>query len=148
MNENEEHLEDFYRIWSEQGAQVIVQKYDSYAGFLPERQPADLSPLNRFRCWHLKRICRFSSTVLCRSARMILADENLWAMRLTNNLKMSGPPGRSSSLLIPPVSIPESARAVMSSIRSISDAGSLHRRRRRYHGSGTKGRFGSVHRPA
>jgi len=55
MNENEEHLEDFYRIWSEQGAQVIVQKYDSYAGFLPERQPADLSPLNRFPCWHLKR---------------------------------------------------------------------------------------------
>ncbi|MDF1568298.1 MAG: spiro-SPASM protein [Spirochaetaceae bacterium] len=55
MNKNEEHLEDFYRIWSEQGAQVIVQKYDSYAGFLPERQPADLSPLNRFPCWHLKR---------------------------------------------------------------------------------------------
>ena len=55
MNENEEHLEDFYRLWSEGGAQVIVQKYDSFAGFLPDRQPADLSPLKRFPCWHLKR---------------------------------------------------------------------------------------------
>jgi MoaA/NifB/PqqE/SkfB family radical SAM enzyme len=49
MNENEEHLEDFYRIWSEQGAQVIVQKYDSYAGFLPERQPPTSLPSIVFR---------------------------------------------------------------------------------------------------
>ena len=55
MNENEEHLEDFYRKWKEEGAQVIVQKYDSFAGTLPQRQPADLSPLNRVPCWHLKR---------------------------------------------------------------------------------------------
>ena len=55
MLENEEHLEDFYRKWKDEGAQVIVQKYDSYANFLPQKQPADLSPLNRFACWHLKR---------------------------------------------------------------------------------------------
>jgi spiro-SPASM protein len=55
MKENEEHLEDFYRKWKEDGAQVIVQKYDSYADILPQRQPADLSPLNRIPCWHLKR---------------------------------------------------------------------------------------------
>jgi spiro-SPASM protein len=56
MLENYEHLDDFfYTRWKEKGAQVIVQKYDSYAGLLPERQPADLSPLRRFPCWHLKR---------------------------------------------------------------------------------------------
>jgi spiro-SPASM protein len=55
MLDNEEHLDHFYPRWKEKGAQVIVQKYDSYAGFLPERQPADLSPLRRFPCWHLKR---------------------------------------------------------------------------------------------
>ncbi len=55
MKENEEHLEDFYRKWNADGAQVIIQKYDSYAAFLPERQPANLSPLERFPCWHLKR---------------------------------------------------------------------------------------------
>jgi len=55
MNENEEHLEDFYRTWTDEGAQVIIQKFDSYAGFLPDRQPADLSPLDRFPCWHIKR---------------------------------------------------------------------------------------------
>jgi len=55
MKENEEHLEAFYKKWDGEGAQVIIQKYDSYASFLPERQPADLSPLDRFPCWHLKR---------------------------------------------------------------------------------------------
>jgi len=55
MKENEEHLEEFYKKWKAEGAQVIIQKYDSYAAYLPERQPADLSPLNRFPCWHLKR---------------------------------------------------------------------------------------------
>ena len=55
MKENEEHLEDFYRKWKAEDVQVIIQKYDSYASFLPEKQPADLSPLERFPCWHLKR---------------------------------------------------------------------------------------------
>jgi len=55
MKENEEHLEEFYKKWNGEGAQVIIQKYDSYASYLPERQPADLSPLQRFPCWHLKR---------------------------------------------------------------------------------------------
>ena len=55
MLENEEHLEDFYKKWTDEGVQVIIQKYDSFAGFLPEKQPADLSPLKRFPCWHLKR---------------------------------------------------------------------------------------------
>jgi spiro-SPASM protein len=55
MNENEEHLEEFHNKWTAEGFTVIIQKYDPVAGFLPERQPADLSPLNRFPCWHLKR---------------------------------------------------------------------------------------------
>lgn len=55
MEENEEHLEFFYKKWKEEGAQVIIQKYDAYAAYLPERQPSDLSPLERFPCWHLKR---------------------------------------------------------------------------------------------
>lgn len=55
MEENEEHLEFFYKKWKEEGVQVIVQKYDAYASYLPQRQPSDLSPLERFPCWHLKR---------------------------------------------------------------------------------------------
>ena len=55
MLENEEHLEDFHKKWNDEGVGVIIQKYDSHAGYLPEKQPADLSPLNRFPCWHLKR---------------------------------------------------------------------------------------------
>ncbi|WP_455383451.1 spiro-SPASM protein [Salinispira pacifica] len=55
MNENEEHLEDFYRTWKERTDNVIIQKYDHFSGFLPERKVTDLSPLVRHACWHLKR---------------------------------------------------------------------------------------------
>jgi spiro-SPASM protein len=55
MKENEEDLEIFYRTWKARTENVIVQKYDSFAGFLPDRIVADLSPLTRFPCWHLKR---------------------------------------------------------------------------------------------
>jgi spiro-SPASM protein len=55
MKENEEDLETFYRDWKQRTERVIIQKYDNFAGALPDRKVADLSPLARFPCWHLRR---------------------------------------------------------------------------------------------
>lgn len=55
MKENEEDLETFYRDWKQRTERVIIQKYDHFAGALPDRKVADLSPLRRFPCWHLRR---------------------------------------------------------------------------------------------
>ncbi len=76
IKENEADLEAFYRYWSEgvapvQGRtgtsqalahsrpatrpQVIVQKYNSCAGLLPERQLLHLGPVKRFPCRRLAR---------------------------------------------------------------------------------------------
>lgn len=55
MKENEEDLELFYRAWKARTENVIIQKYDPFGGVLPDRAVADLSPLKRFPCWHLKR---------------------------------------------------------------------------------------------
>ena len=59
MNENEDELENFFRFWNEKtsptGGNFIIQKYDNMAGLLPERKPADLSPVERYVCWHLRR---------------------------------------------------------------------------------------------
>jgi spiro-SPASM protein len=55
MRDNEEDLDVFFKAWRERTERVIVQKYDSFSGLLPNRAVADLSPLTRFPCWHLKR---------------------------------------------------------------------------------------------
>jgi spiro-SPASM protein len=55
MQLNEENLETFYREWKKRTDNIIIQKYDHFAGYLPQRKVTDLSPLKRFPCWHLKR---------------------------------------------------------------------------------------------
>lgn len=59
MNENEEDLESFYRFWSAKDSftkgKCAVQKYESLCSSLPERKSADLAPLERNVCWHLRR---------------------------------------------------------------------------------------------
>jgi spiro-SPASM protein len=53
----EDDIEQFYRFWKETAGteQVIIQKYDDFAGALPRKQAADLSPIERRPCWHLLR---------------------------------------------------------------------------------------------
>ncbi|MFO7850482.1 MAG: spiro-SPASM protein, partial [Spirochaetia bacterium] len=55
MHENEAELEQFYRYWKNEEIPFIIQKYDNFCGFLPDRKVTDLSPLSRFVCRHLKR---------------------------------------------------------------------------------------------
>jgi len=81
MNENEEGLEDFYRYWKNTTGKVIVQKYDPFCGFLPDRRVTDLSPLKRFPCWHLKR----DVTVLL-DGRVSLCREDLQCRHGLGNL--------------------------------------------------------------
>ena len=52
----EDDIEKFYRFWKgENSKQVIIQKYDDFAGTLPKMQAADLSPVKRRPCWHIQR---------------------------------------------------------------------------------------------
>ncbi|AEJ19780.1 spiro-SPASM protein [Gracilinema caldarium] len=52
---SEDDMEQFYRYWKALGAEVIIQKYDYFAGFLPQKRAGDISPLIRQPCWHLQR---------------------------------------------------------------------------------------------
>lgn len=53
--DNEDEMETFYRSWKEKCNNVIIQKYDNFCGVLPDKKVADLTPVNRSPCWHLRR---------------------------------------------------------------------------------------------
>ncbi len=80
MKSNEDDLEIFYREWKKINDKVIIQKYDSFCGLLPDNKVTDLSPIKRFPCWHIKRdvnILLDGSVPLCRediSAGYILGN--------------------------------------------------------------------------
>jgi spiro-SPASM protein len=77
MKGNEEDVEKFYRFWKAEGAAVIIQKYDSFCGLLPDLSAADLSPVKRNPCWHLMRdmpILRDGGVPVCRSNGELLGN--------------------------------------------------------------------------
>ena len=59
MKESEPELEKFYRLYNDPeggtGGRLIILKYDSFCGLLPDLKSADLAPLERYPCWHCKR---------------------------------------------------------------------------------------------
>ncbi len=80
MNDNEIELETFYRFWKQKFGQVIIQKHDHFCRSVEDRRVADLSPLVRHPCWHLKRdmsILIDGTVPLCR--------EDLYASRPFGN---------------------------------------------------------------
>jgi spiro-SPASM protein len=55
IEENENEMLKFFDMWEKEGAKPIIQKYNSYAGILPDLIKYDLSPLERMPCWHVQR---------------------------------------------------------------------------------------------
>jgi spiro-SPASM protein len=69
MKVNEEEMLPFFDLWEKEGAQVIIQKHNSFLGLLPKEEGSDLSPLRRIPCWHLQRdmvILHDARTVRCK----------------------------------------------------------------------------------
>lgn len=55
VEENETEIDSLYALAEELGASFLFQKYNRYAGLMPERRVSDMTPLERYACWHLRR---------------------------------------------------------------------------------------------
>jgi spiro-SPASM protein len=91
MKDAEDDIETFYRSWKERKANVIIQKYDSFCGALPDLVATDLSPLKRRPCWHLMRdvsILIDGTIALCREDVDALSGESkAWGNVFTDDLE-------------------------------------------------------------
>ena len=70
---SEDDIEKFYRSWKEAApfgdANIIIQKYDDFCGFLEKKQASDISPVIRQPCWHIMRdmpVLIDGTALLCR----------------------------------------------------------------------------------
>jgi spiro-SPASM protein len=69
MIEVGEEVESFFNHFEKKGINVILQKYNRFAGNLPERRVSDLTPIHREFCWHLNRdmvIDAFGNVSICK----------------------------------------------------------------------------------
>lgn len=55
VEENETEVDALYALAEELGGSFLFQKYNRYAGLMPERRVSDMTPLERYSCWHLRR---------------------------------------------------------------------------------------------
>ncbi|TGN06462.1 spiro-SPASM protein [Leptospira ilyithenensis] len=55
MKEVEDEIDAYFTYFEKKNINVILQKYNSYAGKLTERRVSDLTPIHREFCWHLTR---------------------------------------------------------------------------------------------
>ena len=78
MVQGEPKLEAFYRHWKEKTENIIIQKYNHFCKFLPERKVTDLSPLSRFPCWHLKRDFHILLDGTVPACREDLKKQHIW----------------------------------------------------------------------
>ncbi len=84
-------LDAFYTEWKKVTDNVVIQKYDHFSGALPKIKIGDVSPINRFPCWHLQRdlhVLVDGTVPLCREdlhAETVMGNalsgslENCWA---------------------------------------------------------------------
>jgi spiro-SPASM protein len=117
----EDDIEQFYRSWQEiaprGNTNIIIQKYDDFCGFLPKRQAADISPIERQSCWHLMRdlpvlldgtvpLCREDLSVLKGTGGRVLGNayqdslETIWSQGETyyvEHCKAAGQNGAAAS---------------------------------------------------
>jgi len=94
MKDNNLEIEEFYNFWHSQGVNVVIQKFNTYLKTIEDRSVVDLTPLDRFPCWHIQRDLEIFSNgdvCICKqdfNGQMIMGNFNKDSLQeIHDNLK-------------------------------------------------------------
>ncbi len=84
--EVEDKIEEFFNRFKDSPVTPLAQKWNTYAGRLPERRVSDLTPMQRDFCWHLARdiYVRYDGSVpICK--QLPLKEDNGLSFSIIND---------------------------------------------------------------
>lgn len=82
MKETLHEIDKFFGFWEPVTKNLILQKYNNFAGQLQDRKVADLTPLERIPCWHLQR----DLVVFC-NGDVPICKQDFQGTKILGNLK-------------------------------------------------------------
>jgi spiro-SPASM protein len=74
IQEVEPEIDSFFAFFEKKKIPIILQKYNRFAGLMPERRVTDLTPIHRDFCWHLTRDVYITATGDMKLCRQMIGD--------------------------------------------------------------------------
>jgi spiro-SPASM protein len=85
INQTQNIIDPFYSFWHDRKLNVLLQKQNTFNGLVKDFRFSDLTPLERFPCWHLKR-----DLVILADGAVTVCKQDIQGQKILGNFQELG----------------------------------------------------------